>query len=87
MAGTSTEQPATAAAAAEAEADVSDHLRHIICVVCHPAFDGALEAPHDAACICGRPVRKGDRRNPTDTAQCILCNELWNHHAATHSRH
>jgi len=69
------------------KADEGDHLRHIICVACYPAFEGSREAPHDAVCICGKPVRKGDRRNPTDTAQCILCNELWNHHSSTvHAR-
>jgi hypothetical protein len=73
--------PAESAADAKSKGD--DRLRHIICIVCYPAFDGALEAPHDAECVCGRPVRAGDRRNPAATAQCVLCDGLWAHHAAT----
>lgn len=57
-----------------------DRLRHIICVRCFPAFDGAREAPQDAVCICGKPVRAGDRRPPGGAMECILCNELRGHH-------
>ncbi|QMU77071.1 hypothetical protein GXW83_16515 [Streptacidiphilus sp. PB12-B1b] len=74
---------ATEAAEAAESVEPDDHLRHIICMTCFPAFDGARQAPHDAVCVCGRRIRKGDRRNPADTAQCILCNELWRHHKAT----
>ncbi len=64
-------------------ADGDDRLRHIICILCYPAFDGTREAPADAVCICGRPVRRGDRRNPADTVQCVMCNELRGHHDRT----
>lgn len=59
-----------------------DHLRHIICITCYPAFDGAREAPHDAVCVCGKRIHQGDRRNPTG-AHCVLCDELWRYHNDT----
>ncbi|MFC1411807.1 hypothetical protein ACEZCY_21360 [Streptacidiphilus sp. N1-12] len=63
--------------------DPGDRLRHIICTTCFPAFAGTREAPHDAVCVCGKPVRKGDPRSPQNAMQCILCNELLGHHEAT----
>jgi hypothetical protein len=66
--------------------DDGDRLRHIICVSCFPAFAGTQEAPHDAMCICGKPVTRGDRRSPDNSAQCIICNELLSHHTATAHR-
>jgi hypothetical protein len=75
---------ATETAPREARPDSGgDGLRHIICVECYPAFDGALEAPQDAVCICGHRIREGDPRPPGDAPQCILCNELRTHHNAT----
>ena len=69
---------------ADTDRDDADHLRHIICVLCYPAFDGATVAPHDAQCVCGKMLRKGDRPSPK-AAHCILCDELWEpHSAATH---
>ena len=68
---------------ADSRADHDDHLRHIICMTCNPAFDGAREAPHDAVCVCGKRIRKGERRNPARAAHCILCDDLWPHHNAT----
>jgi hypothetical protein len=65
------------------EDDTRDHLRHIICMLCYPAFGRSREAPHDAICICGKQLRKGEMPNPSSAAQCILCNELWKHHLAT----
>ena len=78
-------QPLTAPAAEESRTTTEggDRLRHIICIVCYPAFAGAGEAPSDAVCICGRPVRRGDRRNPADAVQCVMCNELRGHHDRT----
>lgn len=79
-----------AAATAVPEPDIAesgeaadDHLRHIVCVVCYPAFRGAEWAPHDAVCICGKLLRKGDRPGGADAPECILCNELRDHHYAT----
>jgi hypothetical protein len=62
--------------------DEGDHLRHIVCMLCYPAFDQALEAPHDAVCLCGKRLYKGDKRAANDAPQCILCNELRDHHYA-----
>ncbi|MEY9877590.1 hypothetical protein ABH931_007114 [Streptacidiphilus sp. MAP12-33] len=58
----------------------SDRLRHIICVRCYPAFDGARVAPQDAVCICGKPVRAGDRRPEGGAMPCVVCDELRGHH-------
>jgi hypothetical protein len=66
---------------AETQDNRDDHLRHIICVTCYPAFDGAPEAPQDAVCVCGKRIRRGDKRKPAGTAHCILCDELWAHHS------
>jgi hypothetical protein len=79
-AGTSTAAwPQTAAV----EDDFGDNLRHIVCVLCYPAFRGTRQAPHDAVCVCGKPLRAGDIPNPSTSAQCILCDELWDHHCDT----
>ncbi|QMU70530.1 hypothetical protein [Streptacidiphilus sp. P02-A3a] len=63
--------------------DPDDHLRHIVCMTCYPEFEGTQEAPRDAVCVCGKRIRKGDRRNRAGRAHCILCDELWAHHNAT----
>ena len=60
-----------------------DRLQHIVCMICYPAFEQALQAPHDAVCICGKQLRKGDMRGARDAPQCIICNELRDHHYAT----
>ncbi len=57
-----------------------DRLAHIICVRCYPAFDGAREAPQDAVCICGKPVKAGDRRPEGSATRCVVCRELRGHH-------
>jgi hypothetical protein len=75
------EEPETADATDDG--DPSDHFRHIICVQCYPAFNRSREAPHDAVCICGKRLNKGDTPAPSDAAQCILCNEMWKHHLDT----
>lgn len=62
------------------EHDSRDNLRHIVCVLCYPRFRGTQAAPHDAFCVCGKPLRTGDVPNPPTSAQCILCDELWDHH-------
>lgn len=67
----------------DTKGDDSDHLQHIVCMICYPAFDQALRAPHDAVCICGKQLRKGDMRGARDAPQCILCNELRDYHYAT----
>ncbi len=72
----------TRAAVTDAVRSTGDgaRLRHIICVRCFPSFDGASEAPHDAVCICGKPVRAGDRRPEGSAMPCVVCNELRGHH-------
>lgn len=49
-------------------------------VRCFPAFDGAGEAPHDAVCICGKPVRAGECRPEDNAMECLMCNDLRGHH-------
>jgi len=60
-----------------------DHLRHIICTTCFPAFVGTRDAPQDALCICGKPILKGDTAGPSTAQQCIVCDELADHHFET----
>lgn len=64
----------------EADHEIDDHFRHIVCVLCNPAFEGTRQAPHDTVCICGKRLRKGDAPGPATAPQCILCNELVEHH-------
>jgi hypothetical protein len=64
----------------EADHEIDDHFRHIICVLCYPEFKGTRRAPHDAVCICGKRLREGDAPGPSTAPQCILCNELFDHH-------
>jgi hypothetical protein len=68
---------------AELQEDDGEHLRHILCTTCYPAFEGAREAPQDAVCVCGKRIRAGDRRNSRGNAHCVLCDGLWPHHNAT----
>lgn len=75
------QEPGTARSVrSEADEKIDDNFRHIVCVLCNPAFEGTRKAPHDAVCICGKRVRKGDAPGPTTAPQCILCNELIDHH-------
>ncbi|MBR7825576.1 hypothetical protein KDK95_04605 [Actinospica sp. MGRD01-02] len=57
-----------------------DGLRHIICFLCYPAFETQPVAPHDAQCICGKRVKKGDAPASRAAPQCILCDELAEGH-------
>lgn len=71
----------------EAEREIDEHFRHIVCVLCHPEFEGTRVAPHDAVCICGKRLLKGDKPGPASAPQCILCNEMWDHHlSVAHGR-
>ena len=64
-----------------------DGLRHIICFLCYPSFESQPVAPHDAECICGRPVRKGDPPAPSAAPQCVLCDEMADgHYRRLHER-
>lgn len=75
------QEPGTARSVrSEADHEIDDHFRHIVCVLCNPAFEGTRQAPHDATCICGKRVREGDAPGPASAPQCILCNELIDHH-------
>ncbi|HEY3871072.1 MAG TPA: hypothetical protein VGM10_22120 [Actinocrinis sp.] len=68
------------------EEPVEDNFRHIVCFLCYPAFATARVAPHDAECICGKPVRAGDAPGPSTAPQCVLCNEMvQTHRRAVHS--
>jgi len=63
-----------------------DRLSHLVCFLCYPAFDGAVKAPHDAVCLCGKPVHRGEAPGKPDAPPCIVCNELWrDHRALTHA--
>ena len=75
--------PTAEPAPADIDGEGDDRLRHIVCMLCYPAFEQAPEAPHDAVCLCGKHIKKGDRRTPSDAPQCILCNELRDHHYTT----
>ncbi len=66
-----------------ADDEDGDHLRHIVCLLCYPAFDQALEAPHDAVCLCGKLLREGEKRGDRNAPQCILCDELREFHYTT----
>jgi hypothetical protein len=67
---------------AETDQEIDDHFRHIICVLCYPEFEGTRQAPHDAVCICGKRLAKGASPAPVAAPQCILCNEMYDHHFA-----
>lgn len=75
------QEPGTARSVrTEADHEIDDHFRHIVCVLCYPEFEGTRRAPHDAVCICGKRLRAGDAPGPATAPQCILCNELVDHH-------
>jgi hypothetical protein len=71
----------------EDEDAIADHFRHIVCFLCYPAFATQRAAPHDASCICGKPVKAGDSPGPDSAPECILCNEMADgHYRKAHSR-
>ncbi|HEX4102688.1 MAG TPA: hypothetical protein VHY21_19445, partial [Pseudonocardiaceae bacterium] len=80
--GPATDAPPSPRAARTNRRD-DDHLRHIVCITCYPAFAGTREAPHDAVCICGKLIQKGDAASPNTAPHCIMCDELREHHLAT----
>jgi hypothetical protein len=66
---------------------IADHFRHIVCFLCFPAFATTRVAPHDATCICGKPVKAGDSPGPENAPECVLCNEMADgHYRKAHSR-
>ncbi|HWG22508.1 hypothetical protein [Actinospica sp.] len=68
------------------EESIADNFRHIVCFLCYPAFATTRVAPHDAECICGKPVRTGDIPGPSTAPECVLCNEMAEgHRSATHA--
>jgi hypothetical protein len=88
--GTDTDTVIDEEAAAELrrkhEASIEDNFRHIVCFLCYPAFATARVAPHDAECICGKPVLAGDVAGPSTAPECILCNETAEaHYRAAHA--
>lgn len=66
----------------QSDAEIDNNFRHIVCVLCYPAFRGTRQAPQDAVCICGKRLRAGDNPAPASAPQCILCNELADNHFA-----
>jgi hypothetical protein len=66
---------------------ISDNFRHIICLVCYPAFAEQKVAPHDAQCICGKPVHAGELQAPESAPECVLCHEMADgHYRKKHAR-
>lgn len=66
---------------------IADHFRHIVCYLCYPAFATTRVAPHDANCICGKPVKAGDSPGPENAPECVLCSEMADgHYRKVHSR-
>jgi hypothetical protein len=59
---------------------ISDSFRHIVCLVCYPAFAEQTVAPHDAECICGKPVHAGELQAPDTAPECVLCHEMADGH-------
>jgi hypothetical protein len=69
------------------EEEIADHFSHIVCFLCYPEFAEKSVAPHDAQCICGKPVRAGDTPGPSNAPSCVLCNEMANgHYRKKHAR-
>jgi len=68
------------------EDSIDDNFRHIVCFICFPDFATTRVAPHDAECICGKPVRAGDIPGPSTAPECVLCNEMaQDHRRSAHS--
>jgi hypothetical protein len=69
------------------EEEIADHFLHIVCFLCFPAFAEKSVAPHDAQCICGKPVRTGDTPGPPNAPSCVLCTEMaGGHYRKAHGR-
>ncbi|HET9172935.1 MAG TPA: hypothetical protein VFN97_26140 [Actinospica sp.] len=62
------------------DAAIGDGLRHIVCYLCYPAFAEQKVAPHDAECVCGKPLRAGDSPGPDTAPDCVLCDEMADPH-------
>jgi hypothetical protein len=72
---------------AEKTDSARDRFGHLVCFLCYPAFDGALKAPHDAVCLCGKPIRRGEAPGKPGAELCVVCSKLWlDHRALTHAR-
>ena len=66
---------------------IEDNFRHIVCFRCYPAFAATRVAPHDAECICGKPVRTGQSPGPVSAPECALCNEMADaHYRSAHAK-
>jgi hypothetical protein len=59
---------------------IAENVRHIVCPVCYPAFSVWRVAPHDAECICGKPVKKGDFPAPDSAPDCGMCKGMSGAH-------
>jgi hypothetical protein len=71
----------------EEEEAIADNFLHIICFLCYPAFASEPVAPHEAQCICGKPVHKGDSPGPDTAPACILCTEMaQGHYRKAHAK-
>ncbi len=72
----------------EHEESIADNFRHIVCFLCYPEFASSRVAPHDAECVCGKPLRAGDSPGPSTAPECVLCNEMAEgHYRAAHREH
>jgi hypothetical protein len=68
------------------EDSIADNFRHIVCFLCYPAFATVRAAPHDAQCICGKPLKAGDTPGPATAPQCVVCDEMAEgHRRSAHS--
>ena len=66
---------------------ITDHFLHLVCFLCYPAFAAQTVAPHDAQCICGKPLHTGDTPGPPNAPSCILCTEMAEgHYRKAHGR-
>jgi hypothetical protein len=64
-----------------------DQLRHIVCLLCHPAFATDPVARHDVECICGKPLHPGETAGSDTAPACVVCIELADgHYRKKHSK-
>ena len=59
---------------------ISDNFRHIICLMCYPAFAEQTVAPHDAAVHLRQAGALGELQAPDTAPECVLCHEMADGH-------
>jgi hypothetical protein len=71
----------------ERDAANADQLRHIVCLLCYPAFATDPVARHDVECICGKPLHAGETAGSDTAPACVVCTELADgHYRRKHSK-